>query len=51
MEREEPISTALAAMPDWQIVYSDPVSVIFVKRNALQATTPAVTGIAAASTR
>jgi hypothetical protein len=51
MEREEPLSTALAAMPDWQTVYSDPVSVIFVKRDALQATTPAVTGIAAGSTR
>jgi hypothetical protein len=51
MEREEPLSTALAAMPDWQAVYSDPVSVIFVKRDALQTTTPSVTGIAAASTR
>ena len=51
MQRDEPLSTALAAMPDWQTVYSDPVSVIFVKRDALQATTPAVTGIAAASTR
>ena len=51
MERDEPLSTVLAAMPDWQTVYSDPVSVIFVKRDALQASTQAATGIAAVSTR
>jgi hypothetical protein len=51
MEREEPLSTALAAMPDWQTVYSDPVSVIFVKRDALLATTQPESGTAAVSTR
>jgi hypothetical protein len=51
MQRDEPLSTALAAMPDWQTVYSDPVSVIFVKRDAAQAAPQAGTGIAAASTR
>ena len=51
MQRVEPLSTALAAMPDWQTVYSDPVSVIFVKRDALRASTQAATGIAAVSTR
>jgi len=51
MERDEPLSTALAAMPDWQTVYSDPVSVIFVKRDALQAPTQAGSGIGAVSTR
>ena len=40
MDRNEPLSTVLAAMPDWQKVYSDEVSVIFVRRDALLATTP-----------
>jgi hypothetical protein len=34
MEPSEPLSTVLAAMPDWQTVYSDPVSVILVRRDA-----------------
>ena len=51
MQRVEPLSAALAAMPDWQTVYSDPVSVIFVKRDALRASTQAAAGIAAVSTR
>jgi hypothetical protein len=51
MQRDEPFATTLAAMPDWQTVYSDPVSVIFVKRDALQAAPQAGTGIAAVSTR
>jgi hypothetical protein len=37
LDRAEPLSTVLAAMPDWETVYSDPVSVIFVRRDALQA--------------
>ena len=51
MQRDEPFATALAAMPDWQTVYSDPVSVIFVKRDALQASAQAGTGIASVGTR
>ncbi|HXP68572.1 MAG TPA: hypothetical protein VOA88_04760 [Candidatus Dormibacteraeota bacterium] len=51
MERDEPLSTALATMPDWQTVYSDPVSVIFVKRDALQAAVQPAREIAAGSTR
>ena len=51
MERDEPLSTAFAAMPDWQTVYSDPVSVIFVKRDAQQTAAQPGSGIAAGSTR
>ena len=51
MERDEPLSMVLAAMPDWQTVYSDPVSVIFVRRDALRPITQAGTGIAAVSVR
>jgi hypothetical protein len=51
MQRDEPLSTVLGVMPDWQTVYSDPVSVIFVRRDAFQAPTQAGTGITPASTR
>jgi hypothetical protein len=34
MERDEPFSTVLASMPDWQKVYSDNVSALYVKRDA-----------------
>jgi hypothetical protein len=51
MQRDEPLSTVLGAMPDWQTVYSDPVSVIFVRRDTFQAPTQAGTGITPASTR
>jgi hypothetical protein len=40
MQREEPFSTVLAALPDWQKVYSDNVSVLYVRRNAMQTTVP-----------
>ena len=33
LNREEPLATALGAMPDWQKVYSDDLSVIFVRRS------------------
>jgi hypothetical protein len=33
LERKEPLATALAAQPDWQQVYFDDVSVVFVRRN------------------
>ncbi len=33
LERKEPLATALAAQPDWQQVYFDDVSVLFVRRN------------------
>jgi hypothetical protein len=36
MERDEPFSTVLAALPDWQKVYSDNVSVLYVKRDVMQ---------------
>jgi hypothetical protein len=51
MQRGEPLSTVLGAMPEWQTVYSDPVSVIFVRRDAFQTPTQAGPGIAAVSTR
>ncbi|MFZ3331047.1 MAG: hypothetical protein WA197_10490 [Candidatus Acidiferrales bacterium] len=34
MQRDEPFSTVLASMPDWQKVYSDDVSALYVKRDA-----------------
>ncbi len=34
MERDEPFSTVLASLPDWQKVYSDNVSALYVKRGA-----------------
>lgn len=36
LERSEALATVLAALPDWQQVYSDNVSVIFVRRNSAQ---------------
>jgi hypothetical protein len=33
LERDEPFSTVLASMPDWQRVYSDNVSALYVKRD------------------
>jgi hypothetical protein len=33
LERDEPFSTVLASMPDWQRVYSDSVSALYVKRD------------------
>jgi hypothetical protein len=37
VNRSEPLANVLAAMPDWQLSYSDPVSVIYVRRdNATQ---------------
>lgn len=32
LERDEPLSTVLSALPDWQKVYSDNVSALYVKR-------------------
>jgi hypothetical protein len=40
MQREEPFSTVLSALTDWQKVYSDNVSVLYVRRNAMRATVP-----------
>ena len=34
MERDEPFATVLASLPDWQKVYSDNVSALYVKRDA-----------------
>jgi hypothetical protein len=34
IERDAPLATVLAALPDWQKVYSDNISVLFVRRNA-----------------
>jgi hypothetical protein len=33
LNRNEPLSVALAAMPDWQEIYSDTTSALFVRRN------------------
>jgi hypothetical protein len=37
MEPDEPLSTVLGALPDWEKVYSDDVSALYVRRDALQA--------------
>src|SRR5580704_11614863 len=42
LERDEPLATLLASSPDWNKVYSDPVSALYVKRNASDAATPAL---------
>jgi hypothetical protein len=34
LERDEPLSTVLSSLPDWQRVYSDNVSALYVKRSA-----------------
>jgi hypothetical protein len=34
LEPDEPLATMLAALPEWQRVYSDKVSTLFVRRNA-----------------
>jgi len=33
LERDEPLSTVLSSLPDWQKVYSDNVSALYVKRD------------------
>jgi hypothetical protein len=37
LERDEPLATVLAALPDWQKVYSDSVSALFVRRKSAEA--------------
>src|SRR4029077_7471683 len=34
LEREEPLATFLAVLPDWQQVYADHTSILFVRRNS-----------------
>jgi len=42
VERDEPFATLLASSPDWNKVYSDQVSALYVKRGASNAATPAL---------
>ena len=37
LDREQPLSTVLAALPDWQRVYSDQESVLYVRRGGSEA--------------
>ena len=37
LEREQPLTTVLAALPDWQKVYADQESVLFVRRSGTEA--------------
>ena len=37
LEREQPLTTVLAALPDWQKVYADQESVLFVRRSDTEA--------------
>jgi hypothetical protein len=36
VERDEPLATLLAALPDWQKLYSDNVSALFVRRRSAE---------------
>jgi hypothetical protein len=42
VQRDEPFATLLASSPDWNKVYSDPVSSLYVKRNVSDAARPAL---------
>jgi hypothetical protein len=42
VERDEPFATLLASSPDWNKVYSDPVSALYVRRGASNAATQAL---------
>ena len=42
VERDEPFATLLASSPDWNKVYSDQVSALYVKRGASNTATPAL---------
>ena len=37
LNRDEPLATVLAALPDWQKVYEDETSILFVRRSASSA--------------
>jgi len=37
LEHDEPLTTVLAALPDWQKTYEDSTSVLFVRRGGSQA--------------
>jgi hypothetical protein len=38
IQRDEPLATVLAALPDWQKAYEDHTSILFVRRNSSQTT-------------
>jgi hypothetical protein len=40
LERNEPLVTLLSAVPEWQPVYADDVSILFVRRNGAAAVEP-----------
>jgi len=40
LERDEPLGTVLAALPEWQKVYSDTTSTLFVRRSTAPASAP-----------
>jgi hypothetical protein len=42
LQRDEPFATLLASSPDWNKVYSDQLSALYVKRNASDATAQAL---------
>lgn len=44
MERDAPLATVLAALPEWQKVYSDGTSVLFVRRDSLSPSASSATG-------
>ena len=47
LQRDEPFSTVLASLPDWQKVYSDNVSALYVKRDRQRRAQTAGLGIVA----
>ncbi len=44
IERDEPLGTLLAALPDWQEVYHDRLSAIFVRKGGIEAATASEPG-------
>ena len=45
LERDEPLGTVLSALPDWQRVYEDRVSILFVRRNIAPDSAPQRPGL------
>lgn len=46
LEHDEPLATVLAALPDWQRVYEDQTSVLFVRRSGAPASGAEISGVA-----
>ena len=45
LDRDQPLAVFLAALPEWQTVYSDEVSVVLARKNAISEISTQVAGI------